>query len=229
VPFVTAAVAGSGGSGLRRSSLKVLRSYSQCWPKAGNPGVSAQALADSALAAGASVAMGWAGSRDLLMQLGRAGAGVPRNIQPNSRLGDRGQAAVHLLALGGPTCLPLQSCARIGRALEPPLGILGLGAAPLPQPGLLIGAEAGAVLVLNAVGAACAASCRRPGLAPTPDGTLIGPDRVWLRCCNWWRSGAPNTWAAAAVPFSLFCRGCFEHPPGWPWLCSHHCPVTVDT
>jgi DNA repair protein RecO (recombination protein O) len=90
------------------------------------------------------------------------------------------QGSVQLLALGG-YALPLASCARSGEPLEPPLGNWEWRCSLLPSEGLVIGAVAGAQLVLNASELALLQRLLRPALPRRRDGELMGPEPVWLR------------------------------------------------
>ncbi|APD48497.1 DNA repair protein RecO [Synechococcus sp. CS-602] len=198
----------SGGSGLRRvRQLKVLRSYSQLAQRLETLAV-AQALAELCLQLVPS-GDGVAGVLDdLLMQLGRLEQ-VVKEHQPNlEALAIAVQGSVHLLALGG-YGLPLQSCARSGRALEPPVGNWDWRCSLLPSLGLLIGAEAGAVLVLNASELALLQRLPRPGLPRRRDGTLIGPEGVWLRLLQLVEVWGGEHLGRRCRAFSLL-RGCFE-------------------
>ncbi|MCP9771237.1 DNA repair protein RecO [Synechococcus sp. Tobar12-5m-g] len=179
----------SGGSGLRRvRQLKVLRSFSQLAQRLETL-AAAQALSELCLQLVPS-GDGVAGVLDdLLMQLGRLELVVKDRQDNLEALAITVQGSVHLLALGG-YGLPLQSCARSGQALEPPLGNGDWRCSFLPSCGLVIGAEAGAVLVLNASELALLQRLPRPGLPRRQDGTLIGPVLVWLRLLQlvevWW-------------------------------------------
>ena len=155
----------SGGSGLRRvRQLKVLRSFSQLAQRLETL-AAAQALSELCLQLVPS-GDGVAGVLDdLLMQLGRLELVVKDRQDNLEALAITVQGSVHLLALGG-YGLPLQSCARSGQALEPPLGNGDWRCSFLPSCGLVIGAEAGAVLVLNASELALLQRLPRPGLHP---------------------------------------------------------------
>jgi DNA repair protein RecO (recombination protein O) len=89
------------------------------------------------------------------------------------------QGGVHLLALGG-YALPLGHCAQSGLPLEPPLGDKTWRCSLLPGEGLAIGARAGAAVVLNASELALLQRLPRPGLPRSRDGSLLGPEPVWL-------------------------------------------------
>ncbi|MCT0200666.1 DNA repair protein RecO [Synechococcus sp. CS-1325] len=170
----------SGGSGLRRvRQLKVLRSFSHLAQRLETL-AAAQTLSELALLLVPS-GDGVAGILDdLVMQLGRLELVVQGRQDNLEALAVAVQGCVHLLALGG-YGLPLQSCARSGLALDPPLGNGAWRCSLLPSEGLVVGAEAGAVLVLNASELALLQRLPRPGLPRRQDGTLIGPVLVWLR------------------------------------------------
>jgi DNA repair protein RecO (recombination protein O) len=116
---------------------------------------------------------------DLLLQLQRLEAVVRERMEPAEALAVAVQGSIHLLALGG-YALPLQSCARSGEPLQPPVGNWDWRCSLLPSEGLAIGAIAGARVVLNA--SELALLQRLPRAAPPRrrDGGLLGPERVWL-------------------------------------------------
>ena len=198
----------SGGSGLRRvRQLKVLRSFSQLAQRLETL-AAAQALSELCLQLVPS-GDGVAGVLDdLLMQLGRLELVVKDRQDNLEALAITVQGSVHLLALGG-YGLPLQSCARSGQALEPPLGNGDWRCSFLPNCGLVVGAEAGAVLVLNASELALLQRLPRPGLPRRQDGTLIGPVPVWLRLLQlvevWWGEHLGRRCRSLSL-----LRGCFE-------------------
>jgi len=198
----------SGGSGLRRvRQLKVLRSFSQLAQRLETL-AAAQALSELCLQLVPS-GDGVAGVLDdLLMQLGRLELVVKDQQDNLEALAITVQGSVHLLALGG-YGLPLQSCARSGQALEPPLGNGDWRCSFLPNCGLVVGAEAGAVLVLNASELALLQRLPRPGLPRRQDGTLIGPVPVWLRLLQlvevWWGEHLGRRCRSLSL-----LRGCFE-------------------
>jgi DNA repair protein RecO (recombination protein O) len=117
---------------------------------------------------------------DLLLQLNRLEAVVKERQLNLEALAIAVQGSVQLLALGG-YALPLASCARSGEALEPPLGNWEWRCSLLPSEGLVIGAVAGAQLVLNASELALLQRLLRPALPRRRDGELMGPEAVWLR------------------------------------------------
>jgi DNA repair protein RecO (recombination protein O) len=198
----------SGGRGLRRvRQLKVLRSFSQLAQRLETL-AAAQALCELCLQLVPS-GDGVAGVLDdLLMQLGRLEL-VVRGQQDNlEALAIAVQGSVHLLALGG-YGLPLQSCARSGQTLEPPLGNEGWRCSLLPSCGLVIGAEAGSMLVLNASELALLQRLPRPGLPRRQDGTLIGPVAVWLRLLQLVEIWCGEHLGRRCRSTTLL-RGCFE-------------------
>lgn len=117
---------------------------------------------------------------DLLMQMGRLEQVVSERQDSVEALAIAVQGSVHLLALGG-YALPLQHCARSGERLEPPLGNWDWRCSLIPAEGFVIGAEAGARLVLNASELALLQRLLRPALPRRRDGALMGPRPVWLR------------------------------------------------
>ena len=117
---------------------------------------------------------------DLLLQLNRLEAVVKERQLNLEALAIAVQGSVQLLALGG-YALPLASCARSGEPLEPPLGNWVWRCSLLPSEGLVIGAVAGAQLVLNASELALLQRLLRPALPRRRDGELMGPEPVWLR------------------------------------------------
>jgi DNA repair protein RecO (recombination protein O) len=126
---------------------------------------------------------------DLLLQLERLETVVRERRDRAEALAIAVQGSVHLLALGG-LALPLQSCARSGEALQPPVGNWDWRCSLLPQEGLAIGAIPGARLVLNASELALLQRLPRAALPRRRDGALLGPERVWLRLLElievWW-------------------------------------------
>jgi hypothetical protein len=126
---------------------------------------------------------------DLLLQLVRLETVVRERQERAEALAIAVQGSVHLLALGG-LALPLQSCARSGEALQPPVGHWDWRCSLLPQEGLVIGAIPGARLVLNASELALLQRLPRAGTPRRRDGDLLGPERVWLHLLElievWW-------------------------------------------
>ncbi len=117
---------------------------------------------------------------DLLLQLARLELVVKERQASLEALAIAVQGMVHLLALGG-YALPLACCARSGAPLEPPLGDWDWRCSLLPAEGFVIGAVAGAQLVLNASELALLQRLLRPALPRRRDGELMGPVAVWLR------------------------------------------------
>mgnify|MGYP006281201779 FL=1 len=117
---------------------------------------------------------------DVLLQLARLELVVKERLASPEALAIAVQGVVHLLALGG-YALPLASCARSGAPLEPPLGNWAWRCSLLPGEGFVVGAVAGAQLVLNASELALLQRLLRPALPRRRDGELMGPLPVWLR------------------------------------------------
>jgi hypothetical protein len=84
------------------------------------------------------------------------------------------------LALGG-YALPLQTCARSGTPLEPPIGDWDWRCSVLSSEGLVIGGIAGAQLRLNPSELALLQRLPRPHLPRRSSGELLGPEPVWLK------------------------------------------------
>ena len=126
---------------------------------------------------------------DLLLQLQRLETVVRERQERAEALAVAVQGSVHLLALGG-YALPLQSCARSGEALQPPVGNWDWRCSLLPQEGLAIGAIPGARVVLNASELALLQRLPRAGTPRRRDGDLLGPEQVWLHLLElievWW-------------------------------------------
>ena len=138
---------------------------------------------------------------DLLLQLGRLELVVKERQVSLEALATAVQGVVHLLALGG-YALPL----------EPPLGNWYWRCSLLPGEGFVIGAIAGAQLVLNASELALLQRLLRPALPRRRDGELMGPVPVWLRLLQlvelWSREHlgrAPRSWRLL--------RSCFADGP----------------
>jgi DNA repair protein RecO (recombination protein O) len=89
------------------------------------------------------------------------------------------QGALQQLALGG-YALPLQTCARSGSPLAPPIGDWGWRCSLLSAEGLVIGAVIGAPVQLNPSELALLQRLPRPHLPRRRDGELLGPEPVWL-------------------------------------------------
>jgi DNA repair protein RecO (recombination protein O) len=168
-----------GGRGLRRvRQLQVLRQYGVLGERLETL-AAAQALAELALALVPGDSPAEALLADLLMQLGRLEDLVRERGPALEALAVLVQGGLHLLALGG-YALPLQSCARSGAALAPPVGDWSWRCSLLPAEGLAIGAIAGAHVVLNASELALLQRLPRPNLPRRRDGELMGPEPVWL-------------------------------------------------
>jgi DNA repair protein RecO (recombination protein O) len=116
----------------------------------------------------------------LLLQLNRLEAVVREHQTHLEALAISVQASVQLLAIGG-YALPLASCARSGTALEPPLGQWEWRCSLLASEGFVLGAVAGAQLLLNPSELALLQRLLRPALPRRRDGALMGPEAVWLR------------------------------------------------
>ncbi len=169
-----------GGRGeLRRvRQLQVLHSFAALGERLETL-AAAQALAELVLAL---VPAGLAAPgllADLLLQLERLEGVVRERREGREALMIAVQGSVHLLALGG-YGLPLQSCARSGEALHPPVGNWDWRCSLLPGEGLAIGPVAGARVVLNASELALLQRLPRPALPRRRDGTLLGPSTAWL-------------------------------------------------
>jgi DNA repair protein RecO (recombination protein O) len=107
------------------------------------------------------------------------------------------KGCVQLLALAG-YALPLQSCARSGRPLEPPLGDWSWRCSLICAEGLVIGADPGAARVLNASELALLQRLLRPELPRRRDGELLGPVGAWRHLLD-----VVTTWAAARLERGL--------------------------
>ena len=104
---------------------------------------------------------------------------------------------------------PWPDCARSGAALEPPLGNWDWRCSLLPGEGFVIGAIAGARVVLNASELALLQRLLRPALPRRRDGELMGPVPVWLRLLQLRGAVEPRTPGARdRVPGRLL-RSCF--------------------
>lgn len=212
IPLVLLRLQVGGSRGLRRvRQLSVLRSF------AGLAGrletlAAAQSLAELSLRLVPS-GEGVPGLLDdLLMHLGRLEAVVAERQDSLEALAITVQGHVHLLALGG-FALPLQTCARSGTPLEPPLGDWSWRASLVPAEGLVIGAVPGALLLLNASELALLQRLPRPAVPRSRNGELMGPEAVWLRLLQ-----AVELWCGEHLERrsrSLgLLRGCFA--PGHP-------------
>ena len=180
VPLAVLSLQVGGRSGLRRvRQLQVLRNFSALAERLETL-AAAQGLAELTLQLVPSDAPVEGVLDDLLLQLNRLEAVVKERQLNLEALAIAVQGSVQLLALGG-YALPLASCARSGEALEPPLGNWEWRCSLLPSEGLVIGAVAGAQLVLNASELALLQRLLRPALPRRRDGELMGPEPVWLR------------------------------------------------
>lgn len=180
VPLVLLRLQVGGNRGLRRvRQLAVLRSFAGLAERLETL-AAAQSLAELCLR----LVPGGQGVpgllEDLLLHFGRLEGVVVERQDSLEALAIAVQGHVHLLALGG-FALPLQSCARSGDPLDPPLGDWSWRASLLPGEGLVIGAVPGALLLLNASELALLQRLTRPALPRRRDGGLMGPEPVWLR------------------------------------------------
>tara|TARA_Y100001968_G_C19453774_1_gene770685 strand:+ start:11671 stop:12492 length:822 start_codon:yes stop_codon:yes gene_type:complete len=90
------------------------------------------------------------------------------------------QSCVHILALGG-YCIPLQTCARSGMRLEPPLGEWEWKCSFFPQEGFVIGDIPAAEVQLNPSELALLQRLLNPNIPMNRNGEIIGPKKVWLK------------------------------------------------
>ncbi len=201
----------SGGRGLRKvRQLRVLRNFSNLAQRLETL-AAAQALVELCLQL-VPTGDGVAGALDdLVLQLGRLELVVTERQDHLEALAITVQGSVHLLALGG-YGLPLQSCARSGEPLDPPLGNREWRCSLVPSQGLLIGPVAGAVLVLGASELALLQRLPRPGLPRRRDGSLMGPAAVWLRLLQ-----LVEVWSREHLGRSIrslrLLRGCYSCDP----------------
>ena len=180
VPLALLSLQVGGRSGLRRvRQLRVLRNFSALAERLETL-AAAQGLAELSLQLVPSGAAVEGVLDDLLLQLGRLELVVKERQGSLEALAIAVQGAVHLLALGG-YALPLAACARSGEPLDPPLGNWEWRCSLVPSEGFVIGAVAGAQLVLNASELALLQRLLRPALPRRRDGELMGPQPVWLR------------------------------------------------
>jgi DNA repair protein RecO (recombination protein O) len=171
-------VGGRRGLG-RVRQLRVLRNYARLAQRLETL-AAAQSLAELTLQLVPADAPAAGMLADLLMQMGRLEQVVSERADSLEALAIAVQGAVHLLALGG-YALPLQHCAQRGEPLEPPIGDWQWRCSLLPGEGFVIGAVAGAHLLLNASELALLQRLLRPALPRRRDGGLMGPQPVWLR------------------------------------------------
>lgn len=182
VPLAHLELQVGGRSGLKRvRQLRILRNYSALATRLETLSA-AQALAELCLALLPADMPAPGILADVLGQLGRLEAVVRDETgeEAPEALAIAVLGAVHLLALGG-YALPLQTCARSGAVLEPPLGNREWRCSLLPGEGLVIGAVPGARMVLNASELALLQRLTRPAPPRRRDGGLMGPPSAWLR------------------------------------------------
>jgi DNA repair protein RecO (recombination protein O) len=180
VPLAVLSLQVSGGRGLRRvRQLQVQRNFSGLAERLETL-AAAQGLAELTLQLVPSGDAVEGALDDLLLQLNRLEAVVKERQHNVEALAIAVQGGVHLLALGG-YALPLAACARTGARLDPPLGNGEWRCSLIPSEGFVIGALAGAQLVLNASELALLQRLLRPALPRRRDGALMGPLPVWLR------------------------------------------------
>ena len=180
VPLALLNLQVSGRSGLRRvRQLQVQRNFSALAERLETL-AAAQGLAELSLQLVPSGAAVEGILDDLVLQLNRLETVVKERQEHLEALAIAVQGSVQLLALGG-YALPLASCARSAAPLAPPLGNWDWRCSLLPSEGFVIGAVAGAQLVLNASELALLQRLLRPALPRTREGSLMGPARVWLR------------------------------------------------
>jgi len=180
VPLAQLQLQVGGRGGLRRvRQLKVLRNYAALAGRLETL-AAAQGLAELTLQLAPDQEPMPGLLSDLLLQMGRLEEVVTERLPNLEALAIAVQGTVHLLVLGG-YALPLQTCSRSGLALEPPLGNWDWRCSLIPREGFVIGAVAGAQLVLNASELALLQRLLRPALPRRRDGELMGPQAVWLR------------------------------------------------
>ncbi len=180
VPLAVLALQVGGGRGLRRvRQLQVRRNFAALAQRLETL-AAAQGLAELSLQLVPEGAAVPGLLEDLLLQLARLELVVQERGEAVEALALAVQGSVHLLALGG-YALPLAHCARSGAPLQPPLGDWDWRCSLIPAEGLVLGAVAGAQLVLNASELALLQRLPRPALPRRRDGGLMGPVAVWLR------------------------------------------------
>lgn len=169
-----------GGRNLPRiRQLKLLNSFSVLGERLETL-AAAQALAELCLKLVPSgvPSPGWPAM--VLVHLGRLDAIVVEAGERVEALAVAVQGCVHLLALGG-YALPVQHCAHSGAPLNPPLGDRAWRCSFLPREGLATGTVPGAAMVLSASELALLQRLLRPAPPRSRDGSLMGPEAVWLR------------------------------------------------
>jgi DNA repair protein RecO (recombination protein O) len=180
VPLAVLSLQVGGRSGLKRvRQLRVLRNFSHLAERLETL-AAAQGLAEVALLLVPSGDAIEGLLEDLLVQLARLELVVKEKQDSLEALAISVQGLTHLLALGG-YALPLAECCRSGEPLDPPLGNWDWRCSLLPSEGFVIGAVPGAQMVLNASELALLQRLLRPALPRKRDGTLMGPESVWLR------------------------------------------------
>jgi DNA repair protein RecO (recombination protein O) len=169
-----------GRRGLRRvRQLQLLRSHGALGQRL-DALAAAQGLAELCLALvpDGAAAPGMVSALDLA--LNRLELVVSERSDAAEALAIAVQASVQLLALGG-YALPLQSCARTGAALQPPVGDWDWRCSFFAAEGLVIGAIPGSQRLLTASELALLQRLPRPAPPRRRDGALLGPLPVWLR------------------------------------------------
>lgn len=180
VPLAHLRLQFGGGRGLRRlRQLQVLHHYGTLGSRLETL-AAAQALCELALALVADNDPAHALLNHLLLQLGRLEQLVEEKGPSVEVLAVLVQGGLQQLALGG-YALPLQTCARSGTPLEPPIGDWDWRCSVLSSEGLVIGGIAGAQLWLNPSELALLQRLPRPHLPRRSSGELLGPEPVWLK------------------------------------------------
>jgi len=203
-------VGGRQGGLQRVRQLRVLRSYGALGQRLETL-AAAQGLAELCLQAVASGDQAPGVLADLLLQLARLDGVVQELGERLEALAVAVQGAVHLLALTG-YALPLQHCVRSGDPLEPPLGQWDWRCSLLPSEGLAIGAIAGATVLLNPSELALLQRLVRPAPPRSRDGSLMGPEPVWLHLLELVESWAREHLGRSPRAFRLL-RTAFDPPP----------------
>ncbi|MCP9849066.1 DNA repair protein RecO [Cyanobium sp. Morenito 9A2] len=180
VPLAVLALQVGGGRGLRRvRQLTVLRSFAALAGRLETL-AAAQGLAELSLLLVPEGSPVEGLLETLLLLLARLEQVVKERQEGLGALALAVQGSVQLLALGG-YALPLAHCMRSGARLEPPLGDWSWRCSLIPDEGFVLGAVAGAHVVLNASELALLQRLTRPALPLCRDGSLMGPLPVWLR------------------------------------------------